>query len=86
MSDSFCDPMDCSPLAPLSIGLPRQEYWNGLPHPSPEGLSNLGMEAVSPALAGGFFTTKPSGKSSEPFSANQFTNTAIVFITIIHLS
>ena len=67
MSDSFCDPMDCSPLAPLSIGLPRQEYWNGLPHPSPEGLSNLGMEAVSPALAGGFFTTKPSGKSSEPF-------------------
>ena len=31
----FCDPMDCSPQAPLSLGFPRQEYWSGLPFPSP---------------------------------------------------
>ena len=41
----------------------RQEYWSGLPFPSPEGLSDPGMEAVSPALAGGFFTTEQPGKA-----------------------
>ena len=29
------DPMDCSPLALLSMGFSRQEYWRGLPFPSP---------------------------------------------------
>ena len=32
---TFCDPKDCSPPAPLSMGLPKQEYWSGLPFPSP---------------------------------------------------
>ena len=33
---NLCDSMDCSPLqAPLSIGFSRQEYWSGLPFPSP---------------------------------------------------
>ena len=32
------------------MGFPRQEYWNGLPFPSPEDLPNLGIEPVSPAL------------------------------------
>ena len=42
-----------------------QEYWNGLPFPSPGYLPHSGIEPrfpVSPALAGGFFTTVPSGK------------------------
>ena len=30
-----CDPIDRSPLAPLSLGFSRQEYWSGLPFPSP---------------------------------------------------
>ena len=29
------DPMDCSPPAPPSMGVSRQEYWSGLPVPSP---------------------------------------------------
>ena len=45
----------------------RQEYWSGLPFPSPGDLSNPGIKpiapAISPALAGGFFTTEPPGKS-----------------------
>ena len=41
----------------LSMGLFQQEYWNGLPFPSPGNLSEPGSEPVSPALAGGFFTT-----------------------------
>ena len=36
----------------------RQEYWSGLPFPSPGDLLNLGMKPTS-ALIGGFFTTKP---------------------------
>ena len=48
--------------APLSMGYPRQEYWNELPFPSPEDLPDPGIEPGSPALqaascsAGGFFT------------------------------
>ena len=50
--------------APVSLGLPRQEYWSGLPFPTPEDLPDLGIESVSlmsPALAA-FFTTEPPGK------------------------
>ena len=36
--------------APLSLGLPRQEYWSGLPFPSLEDLSDPGIEPWSPAL------------------------------------
>ena len=49
----------------LSMGFSRQEYWNGLPCPPPGDLPNPGTEpasSVSPALAGGFFTTVPPGK------------------------
>ena len=45
---------------PLSMGFSRQEYWSGLPWPSPGDLQNLGIKLASlksPALAGGFFTT-----------------------------
>ena len=35
---------------PLSMGLFRQEYWSGLPFPSPGGLPNLGIKPRSPAL------------------------------------
>ena len=44
------------------MGFPRQEYWNGLPFHSPGYLPNLRNERTSPALASGFFTTKPPGK------------------------
>ena len=46
--------------APLSMGFSRQEYWSGLPCPSPGDLPNSGIEPeslMSHALAGGFFTT-----------------------------
>ena len=45
----------------------RQEYWSGLPFPSPGDLPNPGMEPLSPALAGGFFTAEPSGKPWSTF-------------------
>ena len=33
---TLCNPMDSSPQAPLSTGFSRQEYWSGLPFPSPQ--------------------------------------------------
>ena len=36
-----------------------QEYWSELPFPSPEDIPDSGIKPVSPALAGGFFTTEP---------------------------
>ena len=35
-------PSGLQPKAPLSKGLPRQEYWNGLPFPSPGDFPDLG--------------------------------------------
>ena len=32
---TLCDPMDCSPPTPLSVGFSRQEYWSGFPCPPP---------------------------------------------------
>ena len=32
---TLCDPMGCSPQAPLSIGFTREECWSGLPFPTP---------------------------------------------------
>jgi len=41
---------------------PRQEYWNEWPFPTPGDLPDSGINPVSPALAGGFFTTVPPGE------------------------
>ena len=45
---------------PLSMEFSGQEYWNGLPFPTPGDILNPGI--VSPALAGRFFTAEPTGK------------------------
>ena len=67
----FCDPMDCSPPASLSVGFPRQEYWSGLPFPSPGDLLDPGIEPVSPAFASRFFTTEPLKKPRDNFRVFQ---------------
>jgi len=46
------------------MGFPRQEYWSGLPFPSPGDHLDPGVKTASPALAGRFFTTEPPGKPS----------------------
>ena len=54
--------LDFVVVVPLFMGFSRQEYWSGLPFPSPGDLPDPGIKPVSPALAGGFFTTVPPGK------------------------
>ena len=47
----------------LSMGFARQEYWSGLPFLLLGDLPDSGMEPLSPALAGGFFSAEPPVKS-----------------------
>ena len=56
----FQTPWTVACQAPLSMQFSRQEYWRGLPFPSPGDLPDPGIKLaslVSPALADGFFTT-----------------------------
>ena len=53
MPDSSATPWTVALQAPLSMGFSRQEYWSGLPFPSPGDLPNPGIEAESPALQTG---------------------------------
>ena len=56
----------------LSVGFPRQEYWNELPFPTQGTLSDPGIELTSlasPALAGEFFTTSTSWKAPRSWSS-----------------
>ena len=63
MLDSLATPWTVDHKAPLSMGFSRQEYWSGLPFPSPRDPPSLGIEPVFPALVRGFFTTEPPEKS-----------------------
>ena len=51
---------DCQ--APLSMGFFRQEYWSGLPFPSPGDLPNPGIKPGSPALQVDSLLSEPPGK------------------------
>ena len=44
------------------MGFSRQEYWSGLPFPSPGDLPNPGVESGSPALQANALTSEPPGK------------------------
>ena len=48
--------------APLSMGFSRQEYWSGLPFPSPGDLPDPGIKPRSPALQADALTSEPPGK------------------------
>ena len=61
MSDSAV-PGTVARQAPLTMGSPRQEYWSGLPFPSPGDLPDPGIKPTSPALVGGLFSTERPGK------------------------
>ena len=47
----FATPWTIAHQTPLSIEFSRQEYWSGLPFPSPRDLPHLGIKPTSPMLA-----------------------------------
>ena len=53
------------------MGFSRQEYWSGLPFPSPEDLLDPGIKPASPALEGGFFTAQPPDKPLSPIRVHK---------------
>ena len=56
----FATPWTVAHQAPPSMGFSRQEYWSGLPFPSPGDLPDPGIKPRSPALA---LTSEPPGKT-----------------------
>ena len=62
MSDSFESSWTVASQASLSMGFSGQEYWSGLPFPTPGDLPNPGIEPRSPALQADFLPAEPQGK------------------------
>ena len=58
----FATPWTVDYQAPPSMGFSRQEYWSGLPLPSPGNLSDSGIEPGSPALQADALPSEPPGK------------------------
>ena len=58
----FATPWTVAYQAPQSMGFSRQEYWSGLPFPSPGDLPNPGIEPGSPALQTDALPSEPLGK------------------------
>ena len=81
----FATPWTVARQAPLSMGFPRQEYWSGLPFPSLGDLPDPGMEPMSPALAGGFFTTSTTMVPQEWMFPN-FVTCLFIWIVTFHFT
>ena len=58
----FVTPWTVAHQAPPSMGFSGQEYWSGLPFPSPGDLPDPGIEPRSPALQADALTSEPPGK------------------------
>ena len=58
----FVGPWTVAHQAPPSMGSSGQEYWSGLPFPSPGDLPDPGIEPRSPALQADALTSEPPGK------------------------
>ena len=58
----FATPWTVPYQTPPSTGFSRQEYWSGLPFPSPGDLPDLGIEPRSSTLEADALTSEPPGK------------------------
>ena len=61
---TLCDPVD-PPGSPPSMGFSRQEYWSGLPFPSPADLPDPGIEPSSPTLQADALTPEPDPNTEQ---------------------
>ena len=59
------EPHGLQPARFLSMGFSRQEYWSGLPFPSPGDLPDPGIEPESPALQADSLMSEPLGEARE---------------------
>ena len=68
--------------APLSMGLPRQEYWNGLPVPSLGDLPDTGIKRRSPTLQVDSLPPEPPGKSCKVYPTVTYTKEVVLHLAI----
>ena len=61
-------------MVPPSVGFSRQEYWSGLPFPSPGDLPNPDIEPGSPALQADSLPSESPGKLNKQLSINNHYN------------
>ena len=66
MSNSFATPWTVARQGPLSMEFSRQEYWSGLPFPSPGGLLDSGIEPMSAALQVDSLLSEPGKPQRQP--------------------
>ena len=59
---TLATPWTVARQAPPSMAFPRQEYWSGLPFPSPGDLPHPGIEHASPAWQADSLPSEPTGK------------------------
>ena len=70
----FATPWTVAHQAPPSMGFSRQEYWIGLPFPSPGDLPNPGIKPGSPAFQADALTSEPPGKPFMKYRSQVFMN------------
>ena len=63
---TLCDPMGCSPPHSSVLGMLQQEYWSGLPFPSPGDLADQGIKSGFPALQEDSLLSEPTRKPINP--------------------
>ena len=68
----FATPWTVAHQTSPSMGFSRQEYWSGLPFPSPGDLPDPGIELRSPALEAGTLTSEPPGKPRSQISCRMY--------------
>ena len=83
----FATPWIVACQAPLPMGFHRQEYWTGLPFPSPGDLPNPGIKLGSPALQADSLLNEPprKPKTSNLFVALVEINTNIYIYICIYI-
>ena len=70
----FVTPWTVAYQDPLSMGFSRQEYWRGLPFPSPGDLPDPGVEPRSPALQADSLPSEPPGTERQRKRGRMCTN------------
>ena len=73
----FATPWTVASQAPPFMEFAMQEYWSGLPFPSPGDLLYPGIKPRSPTLQAGALTSEPPGKPSRPYGTVTKTETQI---------
>ena len=69
---TLCNPWTVACQAPPSMGFSRQEYWSGLPFPSPGDLPDPGIEPKSPSLQADALPSEPPGKPQKSIRKRKY--------------